>query len=159
MPEVKINLRQAAASDFQAMKAILRDTFESTWQPEITPVAASRYIETDIGGRFVDEHGLKMVVAEIGDTIAGLIYWSDDFVDAVHVAQAYQGHGVGRALMAHAEEAMHAAGFKQSRLETDTFNERSHAVYRSLGYVETDRYPDNEWDSGFTTILFVKPLG
>ena len=159
MPDVKINIRQATASDFAAMKAILQDTFESTWQPEITPTAASRYIETDIGGRFVDEHGLKMFVAEIDDRVAGLIDWHDDFVDAVHVAKTHQGFGVGRALMTHAEQGMHAAGFRQSRLETDTFNERSHAVYRSLGYVETDRYPDDEWDSGFTTILFVKPLG
>ena len=58
----------------------------------------------------------------------------------------------------HAEEAIRAAGFPQVRLETDTFNERAQSVYKAVGYVEKDRYPDDEWDSGFTTVLFEKRL-
>lgn len=159
MADFTFTLRPAGKNDFPAMKAVLSDTFKRTWLPEITPAAATHYVETDIGGAFIDQHGLDMTVADVGGTIAGLIFWRNDFVDAVHVVEAFQGKGIGKALMAYAESEMKRAGFAQARLETDTFNERSHAVYRSLGYAEQDRYPDDEWDSGFTTILFVKNLG
>ena len=151
-------IRPAGEADFPAMKAVLSDTFKRTWLPEITPSAAMHYVETDIGGTFVDKHGHEMTIAEIDGKVAGLIYWRDDFIESVHVAEAFQGQGVGKALMAHAEKLMREAGHPVARLETDTFNERSHAVYRSLGYVERDRYPDDEWNSGFTTILFEKVL-
>ncbi|MCV6806750.1 GNAT family N-acetyltransferase, partial [Achromobacter ruhlandii] len=41
---------------------------------------------------------------------------------------------------------------------TDTFNTQSRAFYGKHGYAEVDTYPDEEWDSGFTTVLLVKPL-
>ena len=49
-------------------------------------------------------------------------------------------------------------GVTLARLETDTFNTQSQGFYLALGYREADRYPDLEWHSGFTTILYVKPL-
>lgn len=159
MSTLNLLIRAAGEADFPAMKAVLSDTFKRTWLPEITPAAATHYVETDIGGAFVDKHGHEMTLAEVEGKVAGLIYWRQDFIESVHVAEAFQGRGVGRALMAHAEKAMLEAGHTMARLETDTFNERSHAVYRSLGYVERDRYPDDEWNSGFTTILFEKKLG
>jgi len=69
-----------------------------------------------------------------------------------------QGQGVGRKLLSDAEQAIGAAGFGQARLETDTFNLRSQTLYKAVGYVEKVRYPDDEWDSGFTTVLFEKRL-
>ncbi|MGS1095547.1 N-acetyltransferase family protein [Aquamicrobium terrae] len=141
------------------MKAILRETFETTWRPQITEASVRRYVETDIGGRFVERCGTDMLVAEIGGEIAGLIHCVDDFVDALHVSSGLQRKGVGRRLMEQAERDMAAQGFRRSRLETDTFNEQSQSFYKALGYVETGRYPDEEWQSGLTTILFEKTLG
>ncbi len=140
------------------MKAILRDTFESTWRPQITEASIRNYLDTDIGGRFVERAGADMLVAEIGGEIAGLIHCVDDFVDALHVGSAFQRRGVGRCLMERAEQDMLARGFRQARLETDTFNEQSQNFYKSLGYVEMGRYPDEEWKSGLTTVLFEKRL-
>jgi hypothetical protein len=57
-----------------------------------------------------------------------------------------------------AEAEIARAGHAQARLETDTFNTRSQAFYAARGYVEADRYPDHEWNSGLTTLLLVKPL-
>jgi hypothetical protein len=56
------------------------------------------------------------------------------------------------------ETAIRAAGFAQARLETDSFNMRSRQFYGKHGYAEIDTYPDEEWDSGFTTILLEKRL-
>ena len=35
---------------------------------------------------------------------------------------------------------------------------RSRAFYAALGYREIDTYPDQEWESGLTTLLLEKPL-
>ena len=60
--------------------------------------------------------------------------------------------------MDEAEAQIGKAGFAAARLETDTFNSRSQAFYAARGYIEADRYPDTEWNSGLTTILLVKPF-
>lgn len=152
-------VRAAQAGDIAALKQVLQETFEGTWLPHITKASAQRYVQTDIGGRYVDESWPEFKIAEIDGEIAGLIHWRGDFIEAVHVRANRQGKGVGRELLCHAEQAIGAAGFPQARLETDTFNERAQGLYKAVGYVEKGRYPDDEWDSGFTTVLFEKRLG
>lgn len=159
MRKPAVRLRRAVRGDFAAMKAVLAETFETTWMPVITAEAAQLYRDNDIGGRFIEEDGHEMTVALIGDRIAGLLHLAGDFVDAIHVAPGYQGKGIGRALLLNAESEARTAGHEQIRLETDTFNTRAQAIYRGLGYQEIARYPDEEWKSGLTTILFVKALG
>jgi ribosomal protein S18 acetylase RimI-like enzyme len=155
----EISIRPARPQDFPVMRAILRDTFESTWQPQITEAAARRYVETDIGGRFVARYGADMLVAEADGQVAGLLYHIDDFIDALHVPSAFQRRGIGRRLLIRAERDIAEKGFRQARLETDTFNAQAQAFYKALGYIEMARYPDEEWQSGLTTVLFEKPLG
>ncbi len=151
-----VTVRKAQASDIPALKEVLQETFEGTWLPHVSAASARRYVETDTGGRYVEEYWPDFIVAEIDGAIAGMIHWRGDFIEAVHVRAGHQGQGVGGRLLAYAEQAIAAAGFPQVRLETDTFNERAQSVYKAFGYVEKDRYPDDEWDSGFTTVLFEK---
>jgi len=153
-----ITVRKARTGDVPALKQVLQETFEGTWLPHVSKASAQRYVETDIGGRYVEESWPEFTVAEIDGRIAGMIHWRGDFIEAVHVRGGHQGQGVGGKLLSHAEQAIRAAGFQQARLETDTFNERAQNVYKAVGYVEKDRYPDDEWDSGFTTVLFEKRL-
>jgi ribosomal protein S18 acetylase RimI-like enzyme len=86
------------------------------------------------------------------------VHWEGDFVNALHVRSCAARTGVGAALMDVAEAAIAAAGHPAARLETDTFNARSQAFYAARGYREAGRYPDEEWSSGLTTLLLVKPL-
>ncbi|WP_027053796.1 GNAT family N-acetyltransferase [Mesorhizobium erdmanii] len=159
MADGRITVRKAQASDVVALKQLLQETFESTWLPHVTEASAQRYVQTDIGGRYVEKSWPEFTVAEIDGEIAGLIHWRGDFIEAAHVRTSHQGQGVGGRLLSHAEQAIRAAGFRQVRLETDTFNERAQSVYKAVGCVEKDRYPDDEWDSGFITVLFEKRLG
>lgn len=152
----EVVVRRATEVDFPDLKRILSETFASTWQPEITAEAAQRYLDTDVGGRFVDEQGLDFLVATVDGKVAGLVSWQDDFIDALHVSTRQQRLGVGRALMEEAEKAIRAAGQTQVRLETDSFNQQSQGFYKALGYEEKGRYPDLEWESDLTTVLFEK---
>ncbi|MDR7222190.1 GNAT family N-acetyltransferase [Aminobacter aminovorans] len=158
MDKRNISVRPAKTTDFAEVKQVLADTFESTWRPEITEAAAARYLTSDVGGRYVDQNGVAFWVAEVDGQVAGMVHWSGDFIEALHVAGAYQRLGLGKLLLARAEQEIGKAGLPKVRLETDTFNQQSQAFYRAMGYVETARYPDEEWDSGLTTVLFEKPL-
>lgn len=98
-------------------------------------------------------------MAEVGGAVVGFVDWDGDFINALHVRSSHARTGVGGRLMDRAEAAIAEAGFASARLETDTFNLRSQAFYAARGYVEADRYPDEEWNSGLTTLLLVKMLG
>ena len=159
MNQRSLLVRPATPDDAAALKAILYDTFESTWRPNITLAAAEAFLREDRPSAFVGEKGLEFQVAERGGEVVGLVYWEGDFVHALHVLARHARTGVGAALMEHAEAAIARAGLGSARLETDTFNLRSQAFYAKRGYVEAGRYPDEEWNSGLTTLLLVKPLG
>ncbi len=157
-PPAKALVRQARPGDAAALRAILRDTFESTWRPQITAAAARAFLDEDRPTAFVAEQGMAFWVAERGGEVVGLVHWRDDFVHALHVRSSHARAGVGAQLMDLAEAEIASAGFGAARLETDTFNTASRAFYAARGYREAGRYPDEEWNSGLTTILLVKPL-
>jgi len=152
-------VRPARAGDAPALRAILYDTFESTWLPNVTPAGARAFRDEDRPAVYVAERGLEFWVAERGGEVVGFVDWDGDFVNALHVRASHARTGVGARLMDRAEAGIARAGFGAARLETDTFNARSRAFYAARGYAEADRYPDTEWDSGLTTILLMKALG
>jgi ribosomal protein S18 acetylase RimI-like enzyme len=151
-----VTLRPARAEDAGALRAILWDTLRSTWMPQLTPEATRAVIDEDRPAAFVAAKGHEFIIAERGGEVVGLVHWEGDFVNSLHVLGAHARSGVGAALMDHAEAKIAAAGFPTVRLETDTFNTRSQAFYAARGYVEAGRYPDEEWNSGLTTLLLVK---
>jgi ribosomal protein S18 acetylase RimI-like enzyme len=158
-PEQTVDVRPATLADAPALKAILRDTFESTWRPNVTAAAAAAFLSEDRPNAYVSEKGLEFWAAEREGEVVGLAHWEGDFVHALHVLARHARSGVGARLMDHAEAEIARAGFAAARLETDTFNLRSQAFYAARGYVEAGRYPDEEWNSGLTTLLLVKQLG
>ena len=157
-PPSTVTVRPSRPGDADALVAILYDTFESTWRPQITEAAAAAFLSEARPRAFVAEHGAEFMVGERAGEVLGLVYWEGDFVHALHVHSRAARTGVGAALMDVAESAIVTAGHPSARLETDTFNARSQAFYAARGYHEAARYPDEEWASGLTTLLLVKPL-
>ena len=151
--------RPAELRDFPALVAIFRDTFESTWRPQVTPAAALAHIAADPASAYVAERGLEFWVADRDGKVVGLVHWHDDFVHALHVRGDAARAGVGSRLMDLAEAEVARSGFAKVRLETDTFNSRSRAFYAARGYQEVGRFPDEEWDSGLITLLLEKRVG
>ena len=151
-------MRRARPDDVPALRAILQDTLESTWLPQLSATAAEEARSGAPPAAYVAERGHLFHVAEVSGEVVGLVDWDGDFVNALHVRGRHAGQGIGGRLMDVAEAAIAAAGFMAARLETDTFNIRSQAFYAKRGYQEAERYPDIEWNSGLTTLLLVKPL-
>ena len=154
-----IVVRAAREADAVALCAILHDTFENTWLPQMSPTEAKAFSDEDRLSGYVASRGTACWVAECDGEVVGFVDWEADFVNALHVRSSHTRRGIGARLMDHAEGAMTEAGFKAARLETDTFNIQSRAFYEVRGYREASRYPDTEWKSGFTTILLMKALG
>lgn len=154
----EIQVQRACAADLPALESILRETFASTWLPHLTDEAAASYREGGRPSTYVGERGLLFWVARQRDQILGFVDYDCDFVNALHVRPSHARIGVGNCLMDKAETEIGNAGFAVVRLETDTFNSRSRAFYAARGYREVDRYPDEEWNSGLTTLLLEKAI-
>lgn len=155
---MRMELRKARADDADDVAAILQDTFESVWRPQISPEVAQRVIDEGKIASYVSEVLPTLWVATVDGQVAGMIEWEGDFIGALHVLRRFQGLGLGTALLRLAEHEVRAAGHDRIRLETDTFNTASRRFYAKHGYEEIEFYPDVEWDSDLTTVLLAKPL-
>ena len=151
-------VRGARQADAPDLRAILHDTFESTWRPQISTAAAQAFLTEDRPAAYVAKQGLDFQVAEWEGVVVGLVHWRDDFVNALHVRSDHARRGIATRLMDRAEAEIARSGFAAVRLETDTFNTTSQVFYAARGYREAGRYPDEEWNSDLTTILLVKSL-
>ena len=113
MASPDILVRPARADDAAALIAVLRDTFESTWRPNISPAAAQAHLEEDRPARYVEQSSLEFRVAERDGQVIGLVHWKGDFVHALHVRSSHARQGAGARLMDCAEAEIATAA--QSR--------------------------------------------
>lgn len=146
------SIRLAQPGDLPAIERIVRDAY-------------SKYIER-IGkkpGPMLDDYARRVadgsvwVMAE-GDSVVGLVVLlpADDYVllDNIAVDPACQGQGIGRALMAFAEQEARRRGFREIRLYTHQMMHENVVLYPRLGYEETGR---GEQD-GYARVFFCKRL-
>ena len=93
-----------------------------------------------------------------GDLRGLIVFWPMDgamFVENVAVHPRYQGQGLGRRLMAFAEEQARAADLPEVRLYTNEAMTHNLAFYRRLGFEETGR----GIDEGYRRVFLRKMLG
>ena len=104
------------------------------------------------------EAGEVWVLVE-GEEVLGVLVMraAEDhlFVDNVAVAPGHQGRGLGRELVAFAEERAEGAGLAEIRLYTNEKMRENLAVYGKLGFEETGR----RLDGGYQRVFMRKRLG
>jgi ribosomal protein S18 acetylase RimI-like enzyme len=147
-----MRIRPGVADDL----AGISDIVERAYQP---------YVER-IGRRpapMDDDHAAKLrsadvFVAEEGDRLRGVLVLvrHDDhlLVENVAVDPDCQGTGVGRALLAHAEQFAAEHALRKLRLYTNALMTENLAYYPRLGYVEVERRREGAFDR----VFFVKLL-
>ena len=93
-----------------------------------------------------------------GDETTGVLVMRPEndhlFVETVAVRPDRQGSGLGRRLMAFAEEVARGRGLREIRLYTNEKMEENLPFYRSLGFEETGR----RLDEGYRRIFMKKRL-
>jgi ribosomal protein S18 acetylase RimI-like enzyme len=75
-------------------------------------------------------------------------------LDNIAVSPDGQGLGLGRALLAYAEQSARDGGFSAIRLYTHEKMTRNQAIYARAGYVETRRVEER----GLRRVYMEKPL-
>jgi ribosomal protein S18 acetylase RimI-like enzyme len=125
-------LRQAVASDVADIRKLTREAY-AKWVPligrEPKPMTAD-YAEAIRTHRIDLLHGAGALAALI-ETIAEVDHL---LVENVAVSPAFQGRGLGRKLMAHAEQIAASLGHGEIRLYTNKLFAQNIELYRKLGY-------------------------
>jgi ribosomal protein S18 acetylase RimI-like enzyme len=125
-------LRQAVATDAPAIRDLTRAAY-AKWVPligrEPKPMTAD-YAEA------VRKHRFDLLYAE--GKLAALIETISEIdhllIENVAVSPSFQGRGLGRKLMAHAEKLAASSGLGEIRLYTNKLFAENIALYRKLGY-------------------------
>ena len=125
-------LRRAVASDAPAIRALTCEAY-AKWVPligrEPKPMTAD-YAEA-VRRHRIDLLHLDGVLAALIETIAEADHL---LIENVAVSPAFQGRGLGRKLMAHAEQIAASSGFGEIRLYTNKLFTQNIELYRKLGY-------------------------
>src|SRR5580704_16350116 len=134
-------LRRATTADVAIVRALTRSAY-AKWVPligrEPKPMTAD-YVEALAKHRF-DLLYVEGKLAALIETIAKVDHL---LIENVAVSPPFQGRGLGRKLMAHAEKVAASLGFRQTKLYTNKLFAENIQLYRMLGY-HVDR------EEGFT---------
>jgi GNAT superfamily N-acetyltransferase len=135
---------------------VLRDLVQRAYAPYVERIGRR---PAPMDDDYAEKVGLGYAfVAEEGGRTVGLIvlvHRPDHLlVENVAVDPDMQSKGIGRALLAFAEQAARDAGILTLRLYTNAAMIENLAFYPRLGYVETGR----RTDTGFERVFFTKRL-
>jgi GNAT superfamily N-acetyltransferase len=141
--EENVSLQLAAWEDVDAIRSLSREAY-AKWVPiigrEPRPMTAD-YSEA------VKKHRIDLLYLE--GELAAIIEMipNDDhlLIENVAVLPARQGRGLGRKLMAHAEQVATSFGYSEIKLYTNKLFAENVQLYQKLGY-RTDR--EETWTGG-----------
>jgi GNAT superfamily N-acetyltransferase len=143
-------LRRASSSDLVAVRRLIRlayARYEDRMDRPPAPLRQDYLAETEAG-----------LVWVTGEPIVGVIVLmvGDDslLVENVAVDPAAQGKGVGRGLMEFAERKAREAGLGRLTLYANEVMIENLAIYRHLGYRETERRTED----GYRRVFMAKVL-
>ncbi|SFI67392.1 GNAT family N-acetyltransferase [Albimonas pacifica] len=149
-------IRPARPADAPALSALVRESF-ALYVPRMgrEPAPMAQDFPADIAAG-------RCWAADGPDGLLGLLVAYADgpaedpsfHLETVAVSPAAQGAGLGRALIAFAEDEARSRGLPCVRLYTNASMVENLALYPRLGYVETGRRTEN----GFERVFFEKPL-
>lgn len=127
-----IELRQAVVADAAAIRELTRSAY-AKWVPligrEPKPMTAD-YDDAITKHRF----DLLHVEGRLAALIETICEPDHLLVENVAVSPSFQGRGLGRKLMAHAEELATSSGLDEIRLYTNQRFAENIELYRRLGY-------------------------
>ena len=143
-----LSLRSATIADADAIRALTREAY-ARWVPVIgrEPVPMTVDYAAAVRTHRID-------LCHMGGKLAALIEMVPEtdhlLVENVAVAPALQGSGLGRKLLAHAEQVAASLGHAEIRLYTNKLFAENVRLYQKLGY-RVDR--EETWTGGITVYM------
>jgi ribosomal protein S18 acetylase RimI-like enzyme len=125
-------LRQAVAADAAAVRALTREAY-GKWVAVIgrEPRPMTADYDEALRRHRIDLLLVDGILAGLIETVAAVDHL---LIENVAVAPAFQGKGLGRRLMAHAEHLAASLGHRTLRLYTNKLFAENVRLYRRLGY-------------------------
>jgi ribosomal protein S18 acetylase RimI-like enzyme len=127
-----LKLRRATPADAGAVRALTRQAY-AKWVPLIGREPKPMQADYD---RAVREHRVDLAYRD--GALAGLVETIEQpdhlLIENVAVSPAFQGRGIGRMLLAHAEQLATALGHREVRLYTNQRFAENVTLYLRLGY-------------------------
>ena len=159
-------IRSANATDLPAVEKLLRAAWHAAYDSihgvdKIEAISRSWHNQAALKAN-LEKPWSEFLLADTGETIAGMAYASqssEDFVmlHQLHVDPAMTGQGIGGQLLEECFESFPEA--KAFRLEVDEQNPRAAAFYGQFGFRETGRIANCGHDgSGMPAIVMEKRL-
>ncbi|KAI0096621.1 acyl-CoA N-acyltransferase [Nemania sp. FL0031] len=149
---MEFEVRIASESDLVAVRNVVGDAYT----PYISLIGQKP-------GPLLDDYEAliragRVTVVEIHEVVQGLLVLIPEngtmLLDNVAVAPSAQGLGLGRKLMAYAEQCARTAGCQLIRLYTNEAMARNIEYYARIGYVETHRAEEK----GLKRVFMTKTL-
>lgn len=97
------------------------------------------WVEGTMIDTVVEAEWEKMTVAEIDDTLVGVVTVEDEKIGLLWTHPDFRRRKVGSVLMDKADSIMRGKGISTARLECFSDNARGLAFYRSIGWVTVRR--------------------
>lgn len=132
MTDDALEMRQASLDDADAIRSLVREAY-ARWVPVIgrepTPMTAD-YTQRVQENRF----DLLLLNAALVGLIETVLEPDHLLIENVAISPAFQGRGLGRRLLAHAERLAASSGHREVMLYTHARFAANVALYEKLGY-------------------------
>jgi ribosomal protein S18 acetylase RimI-like enzyme len=149
---MKVAIEPAASGDVAAIERVVRDAYT----PYIARMGKPPGPMLDDYAALVAE-GRVWVLREEGEVVGALVLLPQSdhlLLDNVALAPSHHGKGLGRRLVAFAEEEAARQGFREIRLYTHETMHENIALYPRLGYAVTGRGEQ----AGYSRVFMRKTL-
>jgi len=147
-----LRVRLASAVELDDVRGLVREAYS----PYVARIGREPAPMNAAYGALIEE--ACVWVATVAEQIVGVLVLRSGprslLLENVAVAPAWQGRGIGRALIAFAEDRARALGLDEITLYTNEKMTENLALYPALGYEEVERRSDG----GFRRVFFRKEL-
>lgn len=154
-----LEIRRAKTDDVPTVRDVARRAWQTAHRPIIGAEAVeeflSEYYDADtFRTKIRDEHAIFAVAEVESDRIAGFVLAGPTNEQAttyglsrIYVTPDDWGNGIGRALLAYAEQRVNDRGGERIRLGVMAENERAVDFYEKAGYDKIDTFYDERIDT------------
>jgi ribosomal protein S18 acetylase RimI-like enzyme len=160
VPQVNMHLHILPCTEVDIPELI--EVFKAQWisgerlcLPEAVIATIERIASFDV---YVRQHYREMVVAKADGELHGFLYRIDNEIAGIGVNPPAWRRGVGRALMAYAEEECRKSGYQEVFLDVYEPNLPARAFYAALGYRLHDTSINDDYGAPIRSLRMVKEL-
>lgn len=160
-------VRSATPDDYPLIRRVARVTWAATYTPAIAPHNQRAFLKLAYSDRWLARRhqraGGRLVVAEVGGRVVGYASSVERSAESaeltsLYVLPAYQGRGVGTALLEHELAALAARGIRVMVLSVLRENAGARRFYERHGFRAFDERTTSLGDQQVVEVLYCREV-